>query len=120
MIFAESVAENNYGVFSFFIKIVGDLFFVPIISIFFIYFLLDFNGGIELDGQFLINIGAGIVVASLSFLSGKLWSIISSLKNDVHSVQLDIAKNYIRKDDLEKIEKTLEKILDRLDNKADK
>lgn len=116
----ESITEYHSDGFSYFIKICGNLFYIPIISLFAIYFLLDFNRSLKLDGQFLINIGAGIVVASLSFLSGKLWSVISSLKTDMHTVQLDIAKNYIRKDDLEKIEKTLEKILDRLDQKADR
>jgi len=115
-----NVMESHYDVFSSFIKISNSLFLLPVFSLFVIYFLFNFDGGLELDGQFLINIGAGLVVAALSFLSGKLWSIISLLKADMHSVQLDIAINYIRKDDLEKIEKTLEKILEKLDKKADR
>jgi hypothetical protein len=49
---------------------------------------------------------------------------VQNLKNDIKNIQIDLPSNYVRKIEIEaqfnKIEVTLQRILDKLDQKADK
>ena len=53
-----------------------------------------------------------------------LWSNLKSLQKQVHKLEVDMAQNYARKDELEirfdKLEEMLNRIFDKLEKKADK
>jgi len=77
-----------------------------------------------MDTQTIINIVAGILVAVAGWLARVLWDAVEKLKNDIHDLEVHLPTNYIRRDEfhegLREIKDTLNKILDKLENKADK
>jgi hypothetical protein len=83
-----------------------------------------FSGGVIMDIQNLINIIAGIAVATGGWFARQLWDSVQALKNDVHKIEVDLPKTYVMKDDLDKrmahIEDMFQRIYDKLDGKADK
>ena len=54
----------------------------------------------------------------------QIWDSVQQLKKDVQSIEVSLPTNYVRKVDLDvkfdKLESTLQRILDKLDQKADK
>ena len=54
----------------------------------------------------------------------QIWDSVQQLKKDVQSIEISLPTNYVRKVDLDakfdKLEATLQRILDKLDQKADK
>jgi hypothetical protein len=54
----------------------------------------------------------------------QIWESVQNLKKDVQSIEVNLPTNYVRKVDLDvkfdKLESTLQRILDKLDQKADK
>jgi hypothetical protein len=77
-----------------------------------------------MDWQIIINLVGGAIVAVIGWFARELWSAVQSLKNDIQRIEVDLPTNYVRKIDLEakfdKLEATLQRILDKLDSKADK
>lgn len=77
-----------------------------------------------MDTQTIINIVAGILVAVAGWLARVLWDAVEKLKTDIHELEVHLPTNYIRRDEfhegLREIKVTLNKILDKLENKADK
>lgn len=77
-----------------------------------------------MDGQSLINIVIGSVLSVLGWFARQLWDAVQNLKEDVKRIEVDLPTNYLRKDEFEnrfdKIEAMLERIFDKLDEKADK
>ena len=54
----------------------------------------------------------------------EIWDSVKRLKDSLQAIEVDLAKNYATKQDinsrLDKIDQVLERIFDRLDGKADK
>jgi hypothetical protein len=54
----------------------------------------------------------------------QIWDSVQNLKKDVQDIEVALPTNYVRKVDLDvkfdKLESTLQRILDKLDQKADK
>ncbi len=77
-----------------------------------------------MDTQTLINIGAGIIIAGMGWLARELWGAVKELRKDLHSIEIALPSNYIRKDEFQEGVKELKdicrQIFDRLENKADK
>lgn len=77
-----------------------------------------------MDAQTLINIGAGATLATVGWLCRTLWDAVERLKTDIQRIEVCLPSNYSRKDDIQcrfdRIDLTLEKLFDRLDNKVDK
>jgi hypothetical protein len=77
-----------------------------------------------MDWQIIINLVGGAIVAVIGWFARELWSAVQSLKNDIQRIEVDLPTSYVRKVDLEakfdKLEATLQRILDKLDSKADK
>lgn len=74
--------------------------------------------------QSLMNIGVGIVLAGVGWFSRQIWDAVAELRKDIHEIEVDLPKTYVRKDEfvdsIKEIKAMLEKIFDRLENKADK
>jgi chaperonin cofactor prefoldin len=77
-----------------------------------------------MDAQNLINIIGGTVLSVLGWFARQLWDAVQDLKRDVKSIEVDLPTFYVRKEDLEsrldRLEAALNRIFEKLDNKADK
>ena len=77
-----------------------------------------------LEPQSLINLVGGAVLGVIGWFARSLYGAVEQLRKDVHQIEVDLPKSYVPKEDwsesLKKIESMLEKIFDRLDQKADK
>jgi chaperonin cofactor prefoldin len=77
-----------------------------------------------MDWQIIINLVGGAVIAAIGWFARELWTAVQNLKTDIQRIEVDLPTSYVRKADLEakfdKLEATLQRILDKLDLKADK
>lgn len=78
----------------------------------------------ELNPQIIINIVAGVMLSALGWFARQLWDAVKELREDLHKIEVDLPKNYTTKDDftkaMQKVSDGLQRIYDKLDNKADK
>ncbi len=77
-----------------------------------------------MDSQFAVNVVLGAGMAALGWFAREMWSAVKELKADLAHLREEIPKEYAQKDDLEKvmirIDAKLDKLFDKLDEKADK
>lgn len=77
-----------------------------------------------MDAQSLIDIAVGIVGSFFGWVLKTIWDAILDLKNDLKELDHHIGEKYVRKEDfkdaLADIKNTLDRIIDKLDAKADK
>lgn len=77
-----------------------------------------------MDHQTLINVGGGVILAGIGWWARVIWESVQRLKDDLHSIEVDLPKSYVTKDDfnqtMKHIENMVQRIYDKLDNKADK
>lgn len=77
-----------------------------------------------MDWQTLINIGAGGVLALLGWFARELWDIVKQIKQDLQNLEIKIAEDYVKKEDInarfDKLDALLQRIFDKLETKADK
>jgi chaperonin cofactor prefoldin len=77
-----------------------------------------------METQNLINIVGGTVLSVLGWFARQLWDAVQDLKRDVKAIEVDLPTYYVRKEDLEarldRLEAVLNRIFEKLDNKADK
>jgi chaperonin cofactor prefoldin len=77
-----------------------------------------------MEWQPIIDIALAAVIAAVGWFARQVWDAVQQLKEDVSSLELNIAENYVKKVDInarfDKLEAILDKIFDKLDQKADK
>jgi|TARA_B110000503_G_C7158191_1_gene418331 hypothetical protein len=77
-----------------------------------------------MDTQTLINLGGAIILAGMGWLARELWGAVKELRKDLHTIEVALPSNYIRKDEFQEGVKELKdicrQIFERLENKADK
>jgi hypothetical protein len=84
-----------------------------------------------MDWQIIINIAAGGLVGIGGWFARQLWDAVKELKQDISKLELHISEKYVKKSDLDffkndmdkrfdKIELMINKLMDKLDSKADK
>ena len=77
-----------------------------------------------MDWQVIINIAAGALLAAIGWWCREIWDSLKSLKSDLQRIEIDLPKNYVSKSEIntrfDKIDSILERIFDKLDEKADK
>jgi hypothetical protein len=77
-----------------------------------------------MDPQTLINLGMGVLLTIVGWLSRQLWDAVERMKVDIKNIEITLPSHYARKDDIQsrfdKVEVMLEKIFDKLDLKQDK
>jgi hypothetical protein len=77
-----------------------------------------------MDSQTLYNLIGGAAIAAGGWFARELWGAVKELRSDLHSIEVDLPKTYVAKDDLDKrmthIEDMFQRIYDKLDGKADK
>jgi hypothetical protein len=77
-----------------------------------------------MDWQYLFNLVGGAFMLGVGWWCRQIWDSVQNLKKDVQNIEVNLPTNYVRKVDLDvkfdKLESTLQRILDKLDQKADK
>lgn len=81
-----------------------------------------------MDGQTLINLAIGTILAVGGWFARELWGAVKELREDLHRIEVDLPSNYIRRDEfqegLKEIKDILRQIFDKVDSlekrKADK
>ena len=77
-----------------------------------------------MDWQQIINIGLGALLSVIGWFARQLWEAVQKLKEDVSGLELHVAENYVKKVDItarfDRIEMLLDKVYDKLDQKADR
>jgi len=77
-----------------------------------------------MDWQYLFNLVGGAFMLGVGWWCRQIWDSVQNLKKDVQDIEVALPTNYVRKIDLDakfdKLESTLQRILDKLDQKADK
>lgn len=77
-----------------------------------------------MEWQTLINIGAGTLLTAIGWFCREIWDSVQKLKEDVKQIEIDLPSNYVKKDEIkdrfDRIEFLLDKLFEKLENKADK
>lgn len=77
-----------------------------------------------MDQQMIFNILVGVVLAGLGWFAREVWGAVKALREDIHSIEVELPKIYVTKEHhdsrMDKIEGMFERIWDKLDGKADK
>ncbi len=77
-----------------------------------------------MDLQHVLNFTIGAVLAALGWFARQLWDAVAALREDVRSLERDLPRHYVRRDDfleaMRRIEDMVGKIFDKLDGKQDK
>jgi hypothetical protein len=84
-----------------------------------------------MDWQIIINIGAGGLLGIGGWFARQLWDAVKELKRDISKLELHISEKYVKKSDVEtfkqdmdkrfdKLEYMMNKLIDKLESKADK
>ena len=77
-----------------------------------------------MDWQQVINIGLGSLLSVIGWFARQLWEAVCELKKDLSKLELNMSENYAKKVDLsarfDRIEALLDKVYDKLDQKADR
>jgi hypothetical protein len=77
-----------------------------------------------MDWQYLFNLVGGAFMLGVGWWCRQIWDSVQQLKKDVQKIEVALPTDYVRKIDLEarfdKLELTLQRILDKLDQKMDR
>jgi len=73
-----------------------------------------------MDFQVLINLGAGSVLALISYFVREYREEMRQTAAAITALRLKVAEEYVTHADLQEIRKALQRIEDKLDGKADK
>ena len=77
-----------------------------------------------MEFQPMFNFIGGAILVAVGWWCKEIWNSVKSLKEDIRAIEIDLPKHYVSKADIEsrldKIDATLERIFDKLENKADK
>lgn len=77
-----------------------------------------------MEWQTIINIGAGSMLAMLGWFARQIWDSVQDLKNDVKQIEIDLPTHYVKKDEIntrfDRMELLLDKIFEKLEQKADR
>ena len=74
--------------------------------------------------QHIIDLGLGASMAVIGWFAREMWGAVKELKSDLSKLREDLPKSYVAKDDyredIRELKEIMNKVFDRLDNKADK
>ena len=84
-----------------------------------------------MDWQIIINLGAGVVVGVGGWFARQLWDAVQELKKDVSKLELHLAERYVKRSEIDsvrlemdkrfdKLENMINRLLDKIESKADK
>lgn len=72
-----------------------------------------------MDYQTLFNIAVGSVVAAIGWFARALWDAVASLREDLHSLERELPKTYLAKDEFKEGIREIKEILGEMFRKID-
>ena len=77
-----------------------------------------------MEMQQIIDLGLGAVMTVIGWFAREMWGAVKELKSDLSKLREDLPKFYVAKDDyredIRELKEIMNKVFDRLENKADK
>lgn len=73
-----------------------------------------------LDAQALFNILASSFLAGVGWFAHSLYDSVSRLREDVHQIEVDLPKEYVRREDLDKRMEHIETMFQRIYDKVER
>jgi hypothetical protein len=77
-----------------------------------------------MDWQVIINLGGAACLSAIGWFARQIWDSVQDLKEDVKQIEIDLPTHYVKKDELavrfDRIEHLLDKVYEKLDQKADR
>jgi len=77
-----------------------------------------------MEFQAMFNFIGGAILVAVGWWCKEIWDSVKKLKDDLKAIEIDLPKNYVSKADIEnrfdKIDATLERLFDRINEKVDK
>jgi hypothetical protein len=77
-----------------------------------------------MDIQVLFNVVSSAVIAAIGWFAREIWTALAELRKDIHKIEIDLPRNYTRRDEhqasMDRIEEMFRRIFDKLDEKQDK
>ena len=77
-----------------------------------------------MDNQSILNILLSSASLVLGWFLREMWAAVKELKSDLSKLREELPKDYVARDDyrqdIREVKEMLNKLFDRLDNKADK
>jgi hypothetical protein len=77
-----------------------------------------------MEMQQIIDLGLGAVMTVIGWFAREMWGAVKELKSDLSKLREDLPKSYVSKDDyredIRELKEIMNKVFDRLENKADK
>lgn len=70
--------------------------------------------------QIIINLVGGTALTALGWFCRQIWDSIQTLKNEVHAIEVDLPRNYVRQDQIESKLDKIDARFDRLDQNISK
>ena len=72
-----------------------------------------------MDTQFFFNLFAGLAIGVGGWLARQLWDSVQRLKEEVHQIEVDLPRHYIRKDEFKDVLKEIRDIQAEIFRKID-
>lgn len=72
-----------------------------------------------MEMQTIINLTAGGAFAVGGWFARQIWDAVSELRRDLHSIEVDLPQNYLRKDEFREGLKEVKDILNEIFRKID-
>jgi hypothetical protein len=72
-----------------------------------------------MDGQTLINLAIGVILAGGGWFARELWGAVKELREDLHKIEVDLPSHYIRRDEFQEGIKELKDICRQIFDKVD-
>lgn len=77
-----------------------------------------------MEMQAIVNLTIGLLIAIGGWFAKSLWDAVSRLKDDLHAIEVELPSHYLRKDEfgdaMRQLNEKLDRIADKLDQKADR
>lgn len=77
-----------------------------------------------MEWQIVINIVGGAVLSVVGWFARVLWDSVQELRKDLKQIEIYLPSNYVKKDELsvrfDRIEQLLDRLYEKLEQKADR
>ena len=77
-----------------------------------------------MDWQIIFNIVGGAVLSVIGWFARVLWDSVQELRNDIKKIEIHLPSHYVKKDELsvrfDRIEQLLDRLYEKLEQKADR
>ena len=70
--------------------------------------------------QIIINLSGGAALAALGWFCRQVWDSVQRLKEDVHKIEIDLPRNYVRQDQIDAKLDKIDSRFDKLDDHIEK